>query len=411
MKILLTAALAVATLAQAQTSTLPKDHEQLRFALVLSRHGIRPPLHPNSELNLRSSDPWPDWEVPLGHLTPHGALALQAMGAYMRHDYARAGLIAGNGCPPSNEIYTYADIDERNISSTRATFKGFAPDCPAPPVNIVNGQPDAMLSDKFYGAPPAEKTAASQPSDHAIIDAELKEFADILAPDPKHPAAKPILNEPNPLGASSSLIEDILLEYYDGKPLSEVGWGRVDPTTIHRLIILHAPAFGATDTALHTDFSARYKASNVILHILDTLQQAAAGKPVTGAIGPVGTKLVYISGHDTNLYTVATALGLKWNFNGAINDTAPDSQIVFELWQRPGVGTYDVRIRAVQQTTDQLRSAAQLIGTHPPDVEYITPTGCGTTDHCSLATFTAAVKPILNAPTTRPDLQPTKVAP
>jgi hypothetical protein len=49
---------------------------------------------------------------------------------------------------------------------------------------------------------------------------ELKELAYVLAPDPAHPAKKPILDDPRPLAAMSSLIEDFLLEYTDGKPMA-----------------------------------------------------------------------------------------------------------------------------------------------------------------------------------------------
>jgi 4-phytase/acid phosphatase len=413
MRLLLAAALLTATLvsAQAPKPALPKDHGHLVFSLVLSRHGIRPPLHPTSELNLRSSDPWPEWEVPLGYLTPHGELALQAMGAYMRQDYTRTGLLPATGCPAPGSLYLYADTDERNIASTRATFRAFAPGCPPLPVNVVATLPDAMLSDKYFGTPPPpEKTTTSQPSNpHPVpLDPELTEFAHILAPDPAHPAAKPVLSEPNPLAASSSLLEDILLEYYDDKPLSEVGWGRVDAATLHRLVLLHAPAFGQD---LRDPYRASFRASNVILHILDTLQQAATAAPVPGAIGPVGTRLVYLSGHDTNLYAVAAALGLRWTFDGATNGTPPDSQLVFELWQHPGSKNTYLRIRAVQQTPDQLRSAAPLTAQNPPVQQYLKPTGCTSIQHCPLSTFATAVQPILNPAATLPALQPTKPAP
>ena len=70
------------------SSAIEQSQEQRATPLHadLSRHGVRPPLATNSNLNLRSSDPWPVWEVPLGYLTPHGALAIEKMGAYMRLD-------------------------------------------------------------------------------------------------------------------------------------------------------------------------------------------------------------------------------------------------------------------------------------------------------------------------------------
>src|SRR5664280_1106269 len=65
------ALLLTATILPAQNQTFT-DHgkDKLRFTLVLSRHGIRPPLTAASALDLHSYDPWPEWE-PLGYLTPH----------------------------------------------------------------------------------------------------------------------------------------------------------------------------------------------------------------------------------------------------------------------------------------------------------------------------------------------------
>ena len=121
---------------------------------------------------------------------------------------------------------------------------------------------------------------------------ELKEFAHILGPDPAHPAAKPILGDLNPLAAASSLVEDILLEYVDNKPMSEVGWGRVDESTLRRLIPLHTKQFAV---ATRTPLSARTQGSNLMAHILDTLEQAQHNKAVPGALGPVGARLAYFT--------------------------------------------------------------------------------------------------------------------
>src|ERR1700722_13297255 len=105
----------------------PSAPAELKFVLIVSRHGIRPPLQPTKTINQYSSDPWPEWEVALGELTPHGAIALQQMGQYLRLRYVEDGLFAPGGCPAPGELYLYSDTDHRNLDSTRATFAGFAP--------------------------------------------------------------------------------------------------------------------------------------------------------------------------------------------------------------------------------------------------------------------------------------------
>jgi len=283
MRILAIAVLLTATILPAQSQT-SADHgkDELRFTLVLSRHGVRPPLTATSTLDLHSSDPWPEWEVPLGYLTPHGAMAIHQMGAYMRLEFARNGLLPAAGCPNNNEIYLYADTDERNIESTRNTFAGLEPGCDPLPINTIipaQGVRDALFSPTPSAFPPPPKDVsasamqAARGKDPAALfsvagNPELKEFAHILAPDPAHPAAKPILDDPRPLAVASSLVEDILLEYVDNKPMSDVGWGRVDEPTLRRLMPLHIKQFALTT---RTPSSARTQGSNLMAHKLRTI--------------------------------------------------------------------------------------------------------------------------------------------
>jgi len=123
--------------APSQTAQLTKQEGHLRFTLILSRHGVRSPLTPASEY---SAQPWPGWEVPPGHLSPHGVEAIRQIGAYMRLTSGRDGLLASSGCPAPSDIFLYSDTDERNIASTRATFNGFAPGCG--PIRIHTANPE-----------------------------------------------------------------------------------------------------------------------------------------------------------------------------------------------------------------------------------------------------------------------------
>jgi 4-phytase/acid phosphatase len=430
MRILLAAALLlIATAAPAQK-------EQLRFTLILSRHGIRPPLTTAAQLHRYSAEPWPDWEVPLGHLTPHGADALRQMGTWMRLDLARNGLFAATGCPTA--IYLYSDTDERNISSTRSTFSGFAPGCDPLPVNTYVPGKDTrdglfLPIPHTFPAPPAEAALAAMDAalgsdpDAALTakaHPQLAELAHILAPDPAHPPATPITSIPvtvaanpsgdpivsnhGPLPTASSLSEDFLLEYADAKPMAEVGWGRVDEAALRRLLALNVAGF--TYNA-RTPFFARAIASNLAAHTLDTLDQAADPTPLPGALGPTGTKLVYISAHDTNLHAIAGLFGLHWTNDGVADDTPPDAQIVFELWQHPGSKQYTVRIKFRAQTLSQLRSASPLTLAAGPGENLLIPPGCHSATHCAYADFRRAALALLDPTYVKPGPLPTQLAP
>jgi len=421
---LVAALLLTATLVPAQTYTA-KNHgkDELRFTLVLSRHGVRPPLTTNAMLDLHSADPWPAWEVPLGYLTPHGGEALRQMGAYMRLDLARNGLLSAAGCPSSSEVYLYADTDERNIMSTYTTLAGLAPGCDPLPVNTIVptvGVKDPLFSPVpgTFPPPSADAIAADRQAvlgnDPAAFyslagNPELKEFAGILAPDAAHPAAKPILGDPRPLTAASSMVEDILLEYVDGKPMREVGWGRVDASTIHRLMPLHTRQF---TFSTRLPLTARTQGSNLMAHILDTLEQAAQhDSAVPGALGPAGTHLVYISGHDSNLCYIGGLLGLHWTAEGLTDDTPPDSQIVFELWQNRKSKQYSVQVHYRAQTIEQLRTGQALSLANPPIEVKLTPPGCGAGQSCAFAAFDHAAHAMLDQAYVKSGLLPTHNAP
>jgi 4-phytase/acid phosphatase len=420
---LLTAALlfvAIAIAPAQSPSTRIKSTDHLQFTVILSRHGIRPQLVANSTLNLQSSDPWPVWEVPLGYLTPHGALALQKMGSYMRLDFARHGLLPASGCPEKGEIYLETDVDERNIESTRATFAGLEPGCESLPINT--GATEGGARDPLYSAipllfaPPSQDAVAAdqrasfgtdpQAFFSSAANPDLELFARILAPDPAHPAAKPILDDPRPLAAASTLAEDLLLEYADDKPMSEVGWGRVDEATLRRLIPLHTKQFS---TSTRTPLTVRTQASNLMAHILWTIEQAAQSgerKPVPGAIGPAGARLVYLSGHDTNLSEIGGLLNVHWTADGRTDDTPPDSQIVFELWQNSRTKKYSVRLRFRAQTLDQLRSGEDLSLRNPPVEVDMTPPGCEADHPCPFSSFDRAVRGLLDPAYVKTDLPP-----
>jgi 4-phytase/acid phosphatase len=360
-------------------------------------------------LNQRATDPWPEWEVPLGYLTPHGAVAIHQMGAYLRATMAADGLLPATGCAATDAIYIYSDTDERNIMSSFHTFAGFEPGCPARPIHTVapKGPRDPLFS--FTPAPPAEAVTADRRAwvgmDLAVYTSvaqnpELNELAKLLAPDPAHPAAKPLLSEPMPLPLSVSLVEDFQLEYIDAKPMDQVGWGRVDAATLHRLMPLHAKGFALNARA---PLAARSHGSNLMAHMLQTLEQAA-GQPATGAIGPQRAHLVYISGHDTNLFNIAGLLGLSWTAEGIANDTPPDSHLVFELLQNPRTRQYSVRLLYRAQTLDQLRSAESLSAKSKPIEVVLTAPGCTTAGPCPFAAFDKAVHNLFDPAYVQPQM-------
>ena len=75
---------------------------------------------------------------------------------------------------------------------------------------------------------------------------------------------------------------------------------------------------------------ARIYASNLLDHIRITMEQSVTGRPVDGAIGKPGGRLVVLVGHDTNIVAVAGALGIDWIADGRADDSPPGGALIFD---------------------------------------------------------------------------------
>ena len=262
-----------------------------------------------------------------------------------RGDTPDGSLHAPRICPQWPVTCRRLPRQQRNLSlrryrraqnlSTRNTFAGLEPGCDPLPIYTIIPAPGrqrpALLAypqAPFPRRPRKRSTAdrqAAMGNDPAAFfsfagNPELKEFAHILAPDPAHPAAKPILDDPKPLAAASptgrGYIARICRRQTDVR--SRLGASRRGPLSAvsYRCIVKQFTLM------TRTPLSARTQGSNLMAHILDTLEQAAqpaqtqSAMPVPGAFGPVGTHLVYLSGHDCDLCYIGGLFDLHWTVGG-----------------------------------------------------------------------------------------------
>jgi 4-phytase/acid phosphatase len=176
------------------------------------------------------------------------------------------------------------------------------------------------------------------------------------------------------LNIALSLTDALLLEYAEGKPLPEVGWGRVTPQTLTQLLQLHALFFNLTQG---TFYPAQVQGSNLASHLLRTIDQAVGGKADRGAFGTPEHKVVVLVGHDTNIINLGGMLGLGWWLPGTqMNPVLPGGALVFELRQRRADRHYMVRTYYVSQTLEQTRELTPLTRENPPAVAPIFIPGC-----------------------------------
>lgn len=375
---------------------------RLKFVLILTRHGVRSPTGSNEQLDQYSSQPWPKWDVSPGYLTPHGAKLMTIFGAYDRAYLAQQGLISATGCGDATHISIYADSEERTVESAKSLAAGMFPGCPPaeqPQQHwLMEGKPDPLFHPLAasvvrydreralasiggrIGNDPNGVTAAYRSQLEALQNVLLGCAAALPCPTSGHTPSKLLLDIPatldggkgdhlaelkGPLNSASTLTENFLLEYTEGLPMEQVGWGHLDASSVRYLMDLHT---AASDLTRRTPYLATVQASGLLSHILDTMRQAASGKPFRGALGRVDDRVVVLVGHDTNIANVAAMLNLNWLLDGRRDDTPPGGALVFELWQKSDPARYEVHAYYMAQTLEQMRNAVPLNMAQPPSL-------------------------------------------
>jgi 4-phytase/acid phosphatase len=185
------------------------------------------------------------------------------------------------------------------------------------------------------------------------------------------------------------MAEDLLREYANGMDAANVGWGRVDIEKLREIMQLHT---ANVDINQRASYVARIQSSNMLFHVVKSIEQAETGHPVAGALTKPGDRLLILSGHDGNLASIAGALGLSWLIDGRRDDTPPGGALVLELWKQRETGEYSVRTFYMAQTLDQMRNATPLSLTNPPERVPVFVPGCGREDgSCEWGAFQKTV--------------------
>jgi 4-phytase/acid phosphatase len=365
------------------------DAPQLKYVVIVTRHGVRSPTWETARLNPYSSEPWPEWEVPPGNLTPHGRALIKLMGAYYREWLSGEHLLRVKGCQDAQRIYIRADKDQRTVETGRALAESLLPGCGI----AVHSQPVGESDQLFSGAGTPD------------VEHSLKAVRNRLGPDPQqlladHSAALDALQfilhgtrgktvEPGKIGVSmsgksvelqgpfatgSTFSENLLLEYANGMQGTALGWGRLTRENLERILEVHAVY---ADLMRRTPYIASARGSNLLAHVLRSLEQAVSDKRTPGALGQPGDALLILSGHDTNLSNLSGMLGLSWKLAGYQPDDAPPGgALVFSLWRDPNAGGYLVKLRYLAQTLDQMRDAVPLSVASPPARQDVALPGC-----------------------------------
>jgi 4-phytase / acid phosphatase len=390
--------------------------EELVYALYVTRHGVRSPTSAVSQYDRFSSAPWPSWSVPPGYLTRHGYELMKLQGAFDREALAGEGLLPRQGCEEANHVSLHADSDERTRETAKALAEGLYPGCTLRVSAREEGTNDPLFH--FGGATQKEAALSAAAMLGRVGDdpqavaqayhAPLAQLDGLLArcgSREEREGRTSILTLPASVGASegghlaamrgplntaSTLTEILLLEYAEGMPAKDVGWGCVDGGRVRELIDLHT---AASELTQRTPAIAALQAGELLRAIAHSVEQAASGHAVPGAEGSPGDKVLMLVGHDTNLSNLAGALRLDWLEDGRRNDTPPGSSLVFEVWKNSVSGTLSVKTYFMAQTLEQMRNGSALSANEPmPRVPVFLP-GCAQSDGtCAVPAFAQALE-------------------
>ena len=349
-------ALAVAVPAQARQA----NDWKLERVVVVMRHGVRPPTKAEPLPAGEASQPWPVWDVNWGYLTAHGAQAVAKVGDFDRATYA--GFLTTT-CPTAHDVRVVADSDERTVKTAETYVGAMFAGCTVPVEHLAEGQKDPRFAEDGEGLDSALALASARsalpPGGLAAVDAQyadgLKALTRILGCTQaacdlsRQPAtldtAKGHLKMGGGIPVASTFAEILALEYAEGKPMDQVGWGRASRAEIAELLRFHALEYVVT---------ARPK----------LLAQSGAKALLTevrrGLFATDTARYTLIVGHDGNIAHIGGALDLHWQGGDfAQDDPPPAGALIFELW-REGQGAEHVIVRFRSQTLDEMRNLTPL---------------------------------------------------
>ena len=400
--------IATAVLVALGSGPLSAAAEDLKLVKVvaLQRHGVRPPSS-TREITPLAADPWPTWDVPDGQLTSHGKQAITELGKWEGQMLRARGLLR-TGCPQPGEVFAWANSGyQRTIDTADTLLAVLFPGC-----GLKAGHLQTTKQDPLF--PASESEVGRLDQDQARKAVMERMGGNLDRPDPRlttlraelqsvlrccaasvcqkagqqegctfadRPSAlSPIaegrsVNWTGPMGEAATIAQVLLLEYANGFPPEQVGWGRASTAeAVVRLSELRKIKYEYQE---RVPYIARRGASNILNQILLALEAGAGMNPADADKSLVEANLVLFVGSDTQIAEIGGILEAHWQLQGYLDDeTPPGGGLVFELLQEPTTGTRFVRLVFVAQTLDQIRAASALVASNQPTYVTVTVPGC-----------------------------------
>lgn len=384
--------------------------ETVERVVMVMRHGVRPSTKFPATPPGTTREPWPEWSTPAGDLTMHGAEAIRRLGTFDRMLMIQQGLLPATGCAPAGTLSAWASAASRAIKTGRAFLDTLVPGCtttldhpagededetfhPSDAGLALDG--DVALAAALRLAPPGGIAAEAARNADAFRVLErvtgccpgkacgtrkppctASERGSRLVAEP---GAKPDMK--GALSFASTAGQTILLQYLEGMPMAQVGWGRASPADIRTMLRFHPIKFRYET---RPPYVSRRLAAPLARRVLDAVE---------GRSG----KVTLLFGHDTNLAALGGFYDLHWTMaDYPRDDVAPGGAIGFEV-VRQADGRRFVRAFSQAQTMNQVRSLAVLDRVQRPHRRYLTIPGCRA-GVCALDAFSRLTSGLLQPP-------------
>lgn len=379
--------------AQAQRSPEFKQKYQLKEAVVLSRHNIRSPLSDSkSDLGRMTPHKWTEWTAPKSELTLRGGVLETQMGQYFRKWAEDAGLFPVNHTPDADDVNVIANSMQRCIATAQYFTSGFMPVggikvihryMPSKMDSLFNPQLTKVSPEFIATAMEQIKAMGGKKGIKGINEAIAPDYAmitEVLDVD-----ESPMAKEKNPkLNALNNYDTELLWEVYQ-EPRLKSGSALKELNSASDALILQYYEQPDTLKAAFGHNISR-KDWEKIAHVKDTYQDVLFTAPIVAAnvahpliqymydeLRSPARKFTFLVGHDSNLSSVATALGVEeYELPNAIEKKTPiGSKIVIEKFLGADGKEY-ADINIVYQSVDQLRNMELLDLNNPPIIYPLT---------------------------------------
>jgi len=413
----------------AQTTNAAGDGTVLKQIIIFGRHSIRSSTSDTNTLNQFSANPSPGFPgVPVGYLTPNGRRAAGLMGSYF-HDYLlHEGLLTGNAGSDLAHTYFRANVIERSYRTAASFGAGLIPGANIPvhtynPTNLADPMFDPLLAgiatvdpmraltevQGVFGSgtnlacaysgelsliravlyPPGTQATNGAPQgsvDPTIVPILLTVSRPLLPPLPPYYTGNVI--SMGGLSLTANAADPFVMQYADGFPTHDVGWGRLTLDALSQQTRLQTLQM---EILMRQPYLDRVQSSSAASHILRSMNQAVRGEPLGGALGDPQSRVLVMVSSDAYVAGLAGLLDMHWLLPGYQPDfCAPGGALVFELRQVTATGQYLVRVFYTAQTFDHLRNLTPLtLGAPPATQQLLVPGGSSSTNlDVDFTTFT-----------------------